>query len=136
MGRGGGSTDTGTISQSFATSAGGIYMLSFYLAGPQPGGFPDPRQVDVDINGAHTIFSEAASPNQTLVWGLKSMQFTATGPTTTLTFSSVNGAGYWGALIDNASVNANVPEPATAWLFAVALSAMLFMRSRRRRIAG
>jgi choice-of-anchor C domain-containing protein len=125
---GGGLGDTGTISQTFATVAGQTYHLSFYFAGPNLG-FPDPRQVNVNIAGGNTVFSQPASPNTALVWGLHAMDFVATGATSTLTFSSVNGAGFWGAVIDNVSVEAvAVPAPASLALLALGLLGLAFRR--------
>jgi choice-of-anchor C domain-containing protein len=133
-GSGNGLADTGTISQSFSTVAGETYLLSFYLSGPQPGGFPDPRQVNVDVNGVDTIFSQAASPPKSLVWGHETMAFTASGASSTLTFSSVNGSGYWGPILDNVSVSSAVPEPAS-WgmmLFGVGMAGAGLRMVRRR----
>jgi choice-of-anchor C domain-containing protein len=110
----GGTSGTGTISQSFATMPGEQYLLEFFLAGPEPSsasGFPDPRQVVVDIAGVHTMFSTPASLNTNIQWGDEKLLFTALATTTTLTFSSPNGAGFWGPVLDDVSVNAATPEP-------------------------
>jgi choice-of-anchor C domain-containing protein len=114
---GGGLSDTGTLSQTFATSVGSNYDLTFYLAGPDTS-FPNPRQVKVEIAGGTQIFSQAASDPLALVWGLETMSFTATSTSTTLTFSSVDGSGYWGPFLDNVSVNTVVPEPSTMAMYA------------------
>jgi len=106
----GGSGQTGTLSQTFATDAGTSYILDFYFAGPNTN-FPNARQVQVDIAGSTAIFDQIASPNRDLVWGMHSLSFTAIDASTTLTFSSVDSAGYWGAVIDDVSVK--VPEPAS-----------------------
>lgn len=132
---GGGLADTGTLSQSFATTVSGQYLLRFHLAGPYTG-FPDPRQVRVDIAGITQIFSQAASNNLALVWGEEVLPFSAIGTTTTLTFSSVNGTGYWGPFLDAVSVEPAVAVPEPAGLISMTLAlcgAGGFLRARRLR---
>lgn len=109
---------TGSIAQSIATVAGLTYHVSFYLAGPGTGG-PNPRQINLDINGADTSFSQTASNNLALNWGLKTLDFVATSSSTTLTFSSVNSASSWGPALDN--VRVEVPEPASIALLGLGL---------------
>jgi choice-of-anchor C domain-containing protein len=112
---GGDISQTGTLSQTFATIPNQLYTLSFYLSGPTATGwnFPDPRQVRVDIGGVEQIFSTPASPNTSIVWGQQQLTFKAIDAETTLKFSSVNGAGFWGPALDNVSVEkvSSVPEP-------------------------
>jgi choice-of-anchor C domain-containing protein len=95
--------ETGTLSQTFTTTPGAWYTLTFAMAGPGTG-FPNPRYVQVEIAGVTRIFSQEASNNLNMVWGLKSMNFQALMATTTLTFSSVNGYGFWGPVIDSVAV--------------------------------
>jgi choice-of-anchor C domain-containing protein len=131
---GGGLADTGTISQTFATGIGQDYLLTFHLAGPDPGGFPDPRQVRVDIAGVQQVFSQAASSNLALVWGKESLTFTATDATTTLQFSSVDGSGFWGPFLDKVSVvPAAVPEPASLSLLGLGVAGVAGYGVRRRK---
>ena len=132
---GNGLADTGILSQSFATDIGESYELTFYLAGPGTA-FPDPRQVQVDIAGIQQIFSQAASPNTALEWGTETLTFTAIESTTTLAFTSVNGAGYWGPLLDGVSVNA-IPEPSTLVTLACGAAVMLVVgRRHMKRLVG
>jgi choice-of-anchor C domain-containing protein len=126
---GNGLADTGILSQSFATDIAKSYLLTFYLAGPGTS-FPDPRQVQVNIAGVQHIFSQAASPNTALVWGAETLTFEAISSTTTLAFTSVNGSGYWGPLLDMVSVDAVVPEPST--LIGLAWGAAVMLVSGRR----
>jgi choice-of-anchor C domain-containing protein len=108
---GGGLSNTGTISQTFSTEVNATYSLDFYFSGPHTG-FPDPRQVRVKVAGDDLVFSQVASSNNILAWGLHTYTFKAIDTSTTLTFSAVNGSGYWGALIDDVSVNkVNPPSP-------------------------
>lgn len=117
----------GTISQSFATVAGQEYVLSFHLAGPNTG-FPDPRQVQVDIAGVTQIFSQAASVTPDVVWGSKRLPFTATDTTTTLKFSSVNSSGFWGPLLDQVDVEAVPSSPVLLLLGSGLLGMSMFRR--------
>ena len=103
---GGGLSDSGTISQSFQTTPGASYVLTFHLAGPETS-FPNPRQVRVNVAGIEQTFAQAASHNLTLVWGKKDLAFVATASTTTLMFSSVNGSGFWGPFLDDVRVEAS-----------------------------
>ncbi|MCB1921641.1 MAG: DUF642 domain-containing protein, partial [Candidatus Competibacteraceae bacterium] len=102
---------TGTLSQTFATNVGTTYTVSFYMAGVDL--FTNPRAVQVTVNGVARTFSQTASPQYQLIWGLKSFEFTATQSETTLTFSSPDVSGVWGPLIDNVSVLLSNPSPVT-----------------------
>lgn len=126
---------TGTIAQNFATTVGQLYRLSFYLSGPENGtANVDPRQVRVNVDGNNTDFSQAESPNTSLVWGLKTLDFVATGTTSTVAFSSLNEAGYWGPVLDNVSVE-QVPEPAALALLGLGLAGLGLCRRRKRKAA-
>ena len=98
--------DIGTISQTFPTISGEQYILTFWFAGPTPVGaaFPDPRQVQVNVAGTSETFSTPASPNTAMVWAFKTMNFTAVASSTTLEFTSVDGNGWYGPVIDDVSV--------------------------------
>jgi choice-of-anchor C domain-containing protein len=133
----GGPGQTGTISQSFATTPGAQYLLEFFLSGPEPSfnsGFPDPREVVVDIAGVHMFFSTPASLNTNIQWGDEQLLFTAQGTTTTLTFSSPNDVGYWGPVLDDVSVNAvnAVPEPSSIGLLFTGFLGLAATRLHRR----
>jgi choice-of-anchor C domain-containing protein len=123
----------GTLSQTFATTAGQWYELSFFLSGPGSNfGFPNPRSVNVSIAGIQQTFSTPASLNTNMLWGEHRLRFIATGNTTTLTFTSPhNGAGFWGPVLDDVDVNA-IPEPASVSLFLAVGAAGLAVVRRRR----
>ena len=115
------------LSQSFTTTVGQSYDLAFYLSGAGLM-WPSPRQVRVDVGDVvNRVLSAPASPNNAMVWYLQKLNFTATATTTTLSFSSVNSTGYWGAWIDNVSVVGQpilpvaAPEPGTLGILAAGL---------------
>ena len=99
---------TGTLSQTFATNVGETYELSLYLAGAGAvsNGFSPNRSVTVDIAGINQVFSTPASDGTVLTWEEHTLGFTATGASTTLTFSSPDDTGFWGPLLDDVSVTA------------------------------
>ena len=108
----------GTISQIFDTVAGHLYSVDYYLSGNPDGGAAAKFGVVSAVNGA--VISSAtflglqgashASMNY-LPWNFT---FTATGPTTKLSFASNPNAGnFYGAALDSVTVSSAVPEPGT-----------------------
>jgi choice-of-anchor C domain-containing protein len=130
------------LSQDFVTSAGQSYELFFWMAGPNKA-FPDPRAVRVDVGSIMNEVLTTPASNNPIQWEQKMVSFQATGDLTTLSFSSVNKLGFWGAFLDNVCVQtkgdticpttASVPEPATLGLLGLGLLGLGM--ARRRRIA-
>lgn len=111
---------SGTLSQTFSTTIGQFYTLSFSLAGPDLSAtnpsFPNPRQVSVQVAAVNQTFSTSASDHLDLQWQLHELSFQATGNQTTLAFSSLDNSGFWGPALDNVTVVSNaesVPEPSS-----------------------
>lgn len=134
-GTGGQGSGQGTISQSFATSIGASYTLSFWIAGPSSGaqgGTLNPRSVNVDVTGSATqTFSVPASDPLNQQWAEQFFTFQATEALTTLTFSPLAGtgqAGYWGPFLDNVSVQ---PVPTPGALALLGLGGAVAARRRR-----
>lgn len=96
-------TGPGTISQTFATTAGTTYQLEFDYSGIYPGDITTSLTYDVG-SGAQTVNMNITG-NQ-LPWATETHQFVATGSTATLSFTGNYVAGFWGASIDNVSVKA------------------------------
>jgi len=114
----------GTISQTFATSPGGQYTLSYYLASNGT----TPNEFRTDVNGV-TLIDQTDISSQPYTH--TTFSFTASGATSTVTFFSRNDPDY--LALDNVSVNAaSVPEPASGLLWAVAGIGMTIVRFRRR----
>ena len=113
----------GTISQSFATTAGQSYILSYYLASNGT----TPNEFRTDINGT-TFFDQVNIASQSYM--LYSDTFTATGSTSTLTFYERNDPSY--LALDNVSVNPSaVPEPASFFMVCVGAVGILgYLRPR------
>ncbi|AQQ72405.1 hypothetical protein SMSP2_02789 [Limihaloglobus sulfuriphilus] len=112
----------GKIAQSIATQVGGLYKVTFDLAG-NPELAPDTKDLRLGVadtaNGAYNAsydFSFDASNTDftNMGWTDKSWQFTATNTTTWIVFQSLT-TGACGPAIDNVDVNL-VPEPATMLL--------------------
>jgi choice-of-anchor C domain-containing protein len=125
--------EPGFISQTFDTTLGQSYLVTFLLAG-NPDGPPPVKSLGVSAaadSGLYT-FDTTGHTTSAMGWTLEQFIFTATGPTTTLTFTS-NSATSFGPALDNVSVSEIsevVPEPGT-W---VMLGGGLLALAMRRKI--
>ena len=90
---------------------------------------PNPREVNVVVAGLSTNFDHPASLNTNLNRGLQTLTFNAIGSTSTLTFASVDGSGFWGPLLDNLSV-VQVPLPGSLALLCLGLAGLGLLRRR------
>jgi len=96
----------GSITQSFATTPGVDYTLSFDLAG-NPDGPPLTKRIRVMAAGqqAEFVFSMLGTTRANPGWIPLTWNFTANNPTTTLEFQSLDTTGsYYGPLLDNVRV--------------------------------
>jgi choice-of-anchor C domain-containing protein len=132
----GGATNAGNvggIAQTFATTAGQTYKVTFDMAG-NPGddglSLPEVKQMGVAAAGQSTtfLFDKTGYTYANMGWVSRQWQFTATGAQTTLEFYSLDTVGHWGPALDNVAVTA-VPEPVTLGLLSLGGLAML----RRKR---
>ena len=108
-----GNSAIGGIRQSFATTPGLTYFVSFDLSG-NPEGAPQVKQVSVSVDGftQNYSFDTAGQTRATLAWQYVNFSFLASGASATLSFTSLSpGGNSYGALIDNVSV---VPVAPTA----------------------
>lgn len=129
----------GTISQTFDTVAGQLYSVDYWLSGNPDGGGLAKFGVISAVNGSLISSATFAGIKGTsradmnyLPWNFT---FTATGPTTKLSFASNPSAGnFYGAALDSVSVSAAVPEPATWAMMLIGFGFVgAAVRSARRR---
>ncbi len=102
--------DAGTLSQTFATTIGNTYTVSFYLSG-NPAGPPTVKTLDVSATGGTVgsyTYDTTGNDLTRMNWTLETYSFLATSASTTLSFVSTT-AGAYGPAIDNVVVTETVP---------------------------
>jgi hypothetical protein len=125
-------TQPGSISQSFATTAGTDYSLPFAYANNFNAGSPV-ATAEVKVTGTITLLdqtvSHSGSTASNMNYALFSGTFVADSPTSTLQFTALN-SGPWGIALDAVSVT---PEPASLVLFGLGAIGLLLATRRRRK---
>ena len=131
---------SGQLFQSFVTTPGNLYNLSFeYANNPQPGPSSS-GSMNVLVTGSTTLLDQnvthSGSTFLNMGYKLFSQDFTADSTTTTLQFEALTKSGF-GIALDAVSVNpatTAVPEPVLMGPLGVGLVALLLAaRSRRRK---
>lgn len=129
----------GAISQTFDTNIGDNYTISFYMAG-NPFGGSAVKQMSVTAGAATQdyTFDVASHSDTSMGWTLNTLNFTATGTSSTVTFTSLDPANNaYGPALDNVSVADNgagaVPEPGSLLLTLGGGAALLARRRLARR---
>lgn len=125
-------TTAGTLAQTVATTPGRAYSLNFMMSA-NPDGAPPISAMEVywdDVLLDVATYDRSATGNTraNMFWQAHHYDVVATGETGTMKFHSLVGS-YWGPTLDDVSVT-DVPEPATAALFA--LGALCILAHRRR----
>ena len=103
--------DAGTLSQTFDTTIGNTYTVTFLLSG-NPAGPPTVKTLEVSATGGTTaLFAHDTTGTDltTMVWAPQTYTFLATSASTTLTFTSTTG-GAFGPAIDAVAVTEDVAE--------------------------
>ena len=137
-----GSAANGVISQSFATTAGQRYNVSFWIAGNPDDSFKTKSLVaDVAGQSYAYAFNTTGKSRTNMGWTEEGFSFVASGSTSSLKFSSTqapnsNGSvSSWGLALDNVSVTA-VPEPETYAMLLAGLGLMGAIAKRRKANQG
>src|SRR5271157_4784657 len=103
-----GTPGAGGIAQTFATTSGAAYTVTFDMAG-NPGGGPSVKQMRVQAAGqsANFSFDITGHSANSMGWTTKTWTFTANSSSTTLEFDSLDGASsLFGPALDNVRVTA------------------------------
>ena len=122
----------GAISQDLSLAAGG-YLLTFSLAG-NPDGGSTTKSVEVSIDGVthDYTFDTTGQSRNSMGWVTESILFSNIDATTTLSFTSKDAGGPYGAALADISVTA-VPEPESISLLLAGLGMVGVMAARRKR---
>jgi choice-of-anchor C domain-containing protein len=128
----------GSVSQqTFGTTAGAAYEVSFWLAGNPDK--PGDKKVRVsygtgDFDYHDYTFIQAGHTKTSMGWEEKKFTFTAAGASTTLKFESLTGDA-WGPALDQVGVEV-VPVPPSVLLLGTGLLGLAGLRWRRSRTEG
>lgn len=102
--------DAGTLSQTFETTIGNTYTVSFLLSG-NPAGDPAVKTLDVSATGGTVVnytHDVTGTDLTSMVWTEETYSFLATSASTTLSFISTT-TGAFGPAIDKVAVSESVP---------------------------
>ncbi len=109
----------GAMSQTFGTTPGTEYRVTFCMAG-NPNGAPAVKTLDVSVTGGSTRSYQFDTTGLTLSnmgWTQNTYAFEATGPSATITFTSTTLNSAYGPVLDNV-----VLSPLTTWTGAFSYS--------------
>ncbi len=124
-----GTPGPGSLSQMFNYAANTTYTLSFDLSRNPNGSY---TALAVDVFNIHNVYVSTG--------GVTTQSFSFTTGNTAgqqlLTFSSVGGDNYSGAVLDNVALTAAVPEPETYAMMLGGLGLLGFMARRRKAAAA
>lgn len=127
---------TGGVSQTFSTTPGQRYDISFAY-GNNPGSTTF-ASADVTVAGLNTLFSADFSTTSNIGWRIFKDSFLADSNSTTLFFNEVVGGNNGGVLLDGINVTAT-PLPST-WMMLLGgllgFAPFVYRRSSRRALAA
>jgi choice-of-anchor C domain-containing protein len=129
----------GAISQTVATTAGVTYDLTFELSGNHNNEADPDKILNVSAGPSSQQFTYNVDTfnnnNTTMLWQSESFIFTASGPSTSITFASGDTPGnLTGPALGDVSLNVvTTPEPGLYGALAIGLSGLFYVMFRRRR---
>jgi choice-of-anchor C domain-containing protein len=121
----------GTIWQDVSGfTVGANYQLSFLMAGnPEAGPTVKSLQAGVGSTSDVFYFDGTGFTTTSMGWGLRTLDFTATSPVMTLTFTSLQSQ-WSGPALDGVSLSA-IPEPSVLTFMALAIGALVVTREKK-----
>lgn len=99
----------GGISQTFATTPGVTYDVSFYTSSVSSFGKTGTGSILASVDATVGLFN-LSTPSSDFVWEKQGLSFVASGSTATLTFVSLSDPYTQFAALDNVVVTSAVPE--------------------------
>ena len=127
----------GSVSQLISDLTAGVrYMVTFAMSGNPDGGLgPKSMLVNAGEDGTYEYTVTGLNSRGQMKWEYKQYFFTATGTEQLLTFTALttpSTADVYGPGLDDISIIAAVPLPASAPLILAGLGALAALRRRRR----
>jgi Protein of unknown function (DUF642) len=128
----------GGVSQSFATTPGTSYVVTFDLGyGGNSGLFGGPVRLTASAAGQSAVFTSGSGTPNPAVWDSETFTFVANSATTTLNLFGLSTAGGDYIGLDNVDVEAGsggtVPEPGTCGLVLTGIGILGTMARRYAR---
>ena len=121
----------GSIYQDLTTSVGQVYTITFaYSHNLFTPSSATSASASVGVGTLFDIITHNTGDTSNLDWRVYTNTFTATAPTTRLTFTNLTGGVNEGVFLDAISVAA-VPEPSTWMMMLLGLAGIGFMTYRR-----
>ena len=123
--------NAGSLSQTFDTTPGQAYLISFDLAGNPDQPSIKTEQVKVGVQTLTYTFNTSTTSKSNMGWSPFSFTYVANDTSTTLSFASLTNSAY-GPALDNVAVS-TVPIPASLPLFGGAILALAGLAAFNKR---